>query len=371
MFATSRVGLPAPRVRESIRPGTIVYTEQFYFPEGWGGAQIPRDLTAHLVSQGWRVEVICGSDQYAPRASQDDTPDPRSAGVIVRKTPRLLGGDIHRRKLLKQAIFYLCCAPLVLLRPSPSIFVTQTNPPLLVVLVALAALLHRRPFVIIAQDIYPELLFAHGMVRSNGLRGRILRALFTWSYRHATVVVALSEGMRRRLLAKGVPSERIEIVSNWATGGVTIDRTGAKQVRCEWKLGDEFLVLYSGNIGIAHDVDTPIAAIKVLVKRCVKAQMLFVGKGPRLNVAIQAAGDAQHAIRFRPLVPSSRFAGIVGPRASCAGHAARRLRGAGDAEQGVRLHGSRPPHDLCRTAERLGDDPDRIRRRQVFSQRGR
>jgi len=129
---------------------TIVFAEQFYYPEAWGGAQLLRDLTTHLVASGCAVEVVCGSDPYAPEVDEDEVEDPRARGVVVRKTPRLFGGDIHRLKLLKQIVFYVCCAPLLLVRRRPTVFVTQTNPPLLVALVTIVALLHRRPFVIIA-----------------------------------------------------------------------------------------------------------------------------------------------------------------------------------------------------------------------------
>ena len=45
---------------------SVVFVEQFYYPEGWGGAELPRDLTIHLAASGEQVEVICGSEQYAP-----------------------------------------------------------------------------------------------------------------------------------------------------------------------------------------------------------------------------------------------------------------------------------------------------------------
>src|ERR1700761_540637 len=88
-------------------PRRLVFTEQFYFPEGWGGAQIPRDITIHLARSGLEVEVICGSDQYSPVEGQPGE-EPSAYGVSIRRAPRLLGGDVHRHKVLRQLWF--CCA---------------------------------------------------------------------------------------------------------------------------------------------------------------------------------------------------------------------------------------------------------------------
>jgi glycosyltransferase involved in cell wall biosynthesis len=297
-----------------VSPSTLVFAEQFYYPEGWGGAQLLRDLTTHLAASGWNVEVICGSDRYAPELAGDEADDPTVRGVEIRRTPRLFLGNIHRLKLLKQVAFYCCCLPLLLGRRRPSLFVAQTNPPLIVPLVALAALVHRRPFAIIAQDVYPEVLFAHGMVEAHGIAGRLLRQVFAWAYRRAARVVALGEVMRSRLIDKGADADRVVVISNWATGDVAFDRAKARELRAEWGLQDRFVILYSGNIGIAHDVETPMAALKLLLEWLPNVTLLFVGRGARLADAQRAAADAgvAHAVEFRPLVSSVRLPQTIG-----------------------------------------------------------
>jgi putative colanic acid biosynthesis glycosyltransferase WcaI len=292
---------------------SIVFTEQFYYPDGWGGAQLPRDLTMYLARAGARVRVICGSDQYV-EAAEDRGEDPTLAGVEIRRTPVLFAGDIHHRKLLKQLWFYLASVPLLLFGRAPDLFVTQTNPPLLVPLVAIVALLRRRPFVIIAQDIYPEVMFAHGMSRPGSWSGRMLSRIFAWAYRRATRVVSLGPVMARRLVAKGVDERRIEIISNWATGDESIDRGPHNRLREDWQLAGKFVLLYSGNIGIAHDVETPIEALRILLEYSPDVRLVFIGKGSRLADAQRAAAAAgvTHAVQFRPLVPAALLPQSIG-----------------------------------------------------------
>lgn len=283
---------------------TVVFTEQFYFPEGWGGAQLPRDITTHLAQAGWNVEVICGSEQYA-LLEGPVIEDPAESGVKVRRIPRLLPGKVHTFKLARQLWFCIAALPLLLFRRRPAVFVTQTNPPFIVPVIATVAALCRRPFVIIAQDLYPEVLIAHGMVAPGSVAAKSLAAWFGWAYRRATAVVSLGPVMTRRLISKGVRSERITMISNWATGGEDVVRGPENRLRREWGLEGRFVILYSGNIGIAHDVETAIGALREVLSGLPNVCLVFVGKGSRLPEAqriVQEAGLG-YAVQFRPLVP--------------------------------------------------------------------
>ncbi|MGI9258393.1 MAG: glycosyltransferase family 4 protein [Gammaproteobacteria bacterium] len=291
----------------------LVFIEQFYFPEGWGGAQLPRDVTTHLARNGFDVEVICGSDQYVPQ-EDDAVVDPRDAGVSIARIPRILSGDIQRLKLLRQLWFYLAAIPLLLVRRSPALFISQTNPPLVVPIVALAALLHRRPYAIVAQDIYPEIVFAHGMIQPGSLTGRILKRLFRWAYSRAALVISLGPTMSRRLVEKGVASERVQIVSNWATGAPDVVRGPENQLREAWGLEEKFVLLYSGNLGISHDIETPIRAVGELLNDIPQIRLVFIGKGSRLAEAeqlVQSLG-LDSAVQFRPFVRESQIPHSLG-----------------------------------------------------------
>jgi colanic acid biosynthesis glycosyl transferase WcaI len=281
----------------------VVFSEQFFFPDGWGGAQLPRDVTIHLARAGFAVEVICGSDQYAP-VDGDPGQDPSMFGVRIRRLPRLLRGDIHRLKLLRQLWFYVLAFPLLLIRRRPDAFVTQTNPPLLVPAVALVAFLRRSPFIIVAQDLYPEVMIAYGMLDPRGMAGRLLDRLFRWAYRRARCVVALGPTMRIRLVEKGVTPDRIVVISNWSTGGTSVVRGPENQLRRKWGLDGKFVILYSGNIGIAHDIETPILALKLALARAPGVRLVFVGKGSRLAEArsLAAVEGVCDQVLFKSLV---------------------------------------------------------------------
>ena len=291
----------------------LVFIEQFYYPEGWGGAQLPRDVTTHLAGAGFDVEVICGGDQYA-ETEDESMDDPRDAGVRIKRTWRLLGGDIQTAKLFRQLWFYLAAFPLLLFRRSPAIFVMQTNPPLVVPMVALAALIHRRPFIIIAQDLYPEVVFAHGMMRRDSMVGKILLGVFRWAYARARRVVSLGPIMSERLIGKGVLNDRIAYISNWSTGDQQIVRSSDNRLRSEWGLDNKFVLLYSGNLGISHDIETPILAMQELSQEFADIRLVFVGKGSRLAEAKALAkkAEVEHVVLFKSFVPFDQLPHSLG-----------------------------------------------------------
>lgn len=294
--ATSCVG-------DSSNRGTLVFVEQFYFPDGWGGAQLPRDITMSLAKGHWRVKVICGSDPYAPVIGEPQV-DPATVGVKISRIPRLFSGGIHRLKLLRQLWFYLAALPRLLFS-RVTIYVTQTNPPLVVPIVACIAKLRMRPFIIIAQDIYPEVLFAHTMLSRKSMIGRMLSWLFGWAYRRADTVVSLGPGMTRRLREKGVSTKAVCEICNWATGELTIPNEAENVLRSSWGLGGKFVVLYSGNIGIAHDVHTPVSAIARCKDAIPNIVLLFIGAGSRQSEAEALVKEfgVESFVQFRPFVP--------------------------------------------------------------------
>jgi colanic acid biosynthesis glycosyl transferase WcaI len=260
---------------------TIVFVEQFFYPEGWGGAQIPRDLATHLARGGYDVEVICGSDQYSP-VEGSAAPDPREAGVRIRRIPALFGGSIHKFKLVRQLWFYVAVIPLLLLRRPPALLILQTNPPLGVVLGSFAARLWRRPSIIIAMDLYPEVLVAHGSISKDSLITRTLNGLFRWSYRTASRVVALGPVMRERLIAKGVDAPKIVAIANWSTGSEGIVRGRENRLATEWGLEGKFVVLYSGNLGVAHEFETFLRGYAAACAQIPELILVVIGKGSRL-----------------------------------------------------------------------------------------
>lgn len=286
----------------------IVFIEQFYYPEGWGGAELPRMLTSYLARRNLDVEVICGGDLYSA-VEDPHCEDPRASGVRIRRTPRLFAGGIHRFKLLRQLWFYAASTPILLFRRRPDLLILQTNPPLGIVVGAFAARLWRRPLVIIAMDIYPEVVAAHGSLGRGSFLYRLLDGMFRWAYRSATRVVALGPVMAERLIAKGVEPNRIEEISNWSTGAAGVLRGSANPLLQSLGFHDRFVVGYSGNLGIGHEFETFLRGFAAALRDAPQLALVFIGRGNRLAEvkATAASLGIQDSVRFLDFLPAERM----------------------------------------------------------------
>ncbi|MGO9039154.1 MAG: glycosyltransferase family 4 protein [Steroidobacteraceae bacterium] len=304
-------------INESLEPVTraprqpkrrILFVEQFYYPDGWGGAELPLDLTIHLARTGFDVEVICGADQYAPLEAEPPC-DPRLHGIRIRRIPSLVRGHIHRVKMIRQVWFYAALLPLLLLRRPPDIVVAQTNPPLAVIVAAAVARMWRKPMMIIAMDIYPEVLFAHGAIRATGPLSRVLSRAFGWAYESAQRVVSLGPTMSERLMSKGVAHSRIVEISNWATGAAGLVSGSNNSLRTEWGLGDKFVLLYSGNLGLAHEFETLLRGVERAHRAVPSLRLIIVGRGNRLAAVRRRVGELgiESIVRFNDPLPAERL----------------------------------------------------------------
>lgn len=281
----------------------IVFVEEFYYPEGWGGAQIPRDITVDWAKSGYDVTVICSEAQYLS-VEGDAGRDPRAVGVCIRYVPRTRFSDWNRKGVLAQLWF--CAAAIWRMKVwhRPSLFVCQTNPPLMIIVLAFVACVLRRPLIVIAQDVYPDVVVAHGMLRSESVVGASLRFLFRYAYRRAARVISLGPKMTNRLEAKGVSASRIHEISNWATGDLSVTRGPANPLLQEWGLSGHFVLLYSGNLGVAHDSDTVLSAVAAVRTRLPHLRLVFIGKGGRIDQVMERADSLgiSDCVQCRPPV---------------------------------------------------------------------
>lgn len=289
--------------------GRLTLVEQYFYPDGWGGAEIPRDISIALQRSGFDVEVLCGAEQYAPHSGGDPDQDPTRFGVSIRRIPKVVPGSVRRARMLRLLWFCACALPLLLVRRRVDVIATQTNPPLVVPIVALAAALRRIPFIIIAQDVYPDVLFASGVAKSDSVMGRTLQRLFSWAYKRARRVVTLGSFMQRRIGAKGVDLSRMVTISNWATGDVRPVVGPDNPLRDRWDLRHRFVVLYSGNLGVGHEFATFLGGVRLAAASDARISVVFIGSGSRLDEVrdLTRKLGLQERVSFRDFVPAGEL----------------------------------------------------------------
>lgn len=157
--------------------------------------------------------------------------------------------------------------------------VLVSNPPLNV----FVPLFTRKKFSFIVYDLYPDSLFSQGFVKRNSFLGRWWMTKNKQIFAKADCVFTLSEDMKKAV-AQYVAEDKIKIVYNWAHDEHIRPIDKKENVfLTDLKLQDKFIVLYSGNMGMTHDIDV-LVDVADRLKENEKIHFLFIGEGAKKAV---------------------------------------------------------------------------------------
>jgi colanic acid biosynthesis glycosyl transferase WcaI len=128
----------------------------------------------------------------------------------------------------------------------------------------LLKMLRGTPFVFHIQDFQVDAALGLGMLQTGGLRGALLRAE-AFLLKQATKASTITEAMRKRLLAKGVPEDRTLLFPNWADISFITPRDRMNPMRATLGAGaEDVLVVYAGNMGEKQGLEIALDAAEQL-----------------------------------------------------------------------------------------------------------
>ena len=248
----------------------ILLLNQFFSPDTAPTAQLLSDVAHALAARGHSVTVICARGPYTGGAAH--TPTDRDGALRVLRVPatRFRHGVVGR--LLSYASFYWGAFWRALAARRPDLILTLTTPPLLSLIGTFLRALRGGRHYMWEMDVYPEIAVALGVLAPGSRLARAIGALADFSRRRADGVIALGPCMRDLLAARGVPPAKIRIAENWADGALLHP---APLPDCP-----PLTVLYSGNLGLAHEIATIGRAIELL-KDDDRFRFVFAGGGAR------------------------------------------------------------------------------------------
>jgi glycosyltransferase involved in cell wall biosynthesis len=258
----------------------VLVLNQYYWPGVEATANLLTELCEALAVD-YDVTVIAGA---APEATSRQE---RNGVEIV----RVRSTTYERSRLSRRALNYLTYVVGVMwkamLARRPDLVICMTDPPFIGAMARIVAVRFRAPLLVIAQDVFPEIAVKLGRLR-NPLVVRALGVLVGSSLRSADRVVAIGETMKRRLEEKGVQPDRIRVIPNW----VDVTRVRPAPRDNPWarehRLTRRFVVMHSGNVGHAQDLDTLIRACTFL-RDLDNLAVRIIGGGARREELIQLA----------------------------------------------------------------------------------
>ena len=277
----------------------VLFINQVFWPDVAATAQHADDLARDLVRRGHDVHVIASRSLYGRKGADLPSSEDRDGVRVHRVGVSLFGKSSVAARLLDFLLFYALAALKAFTVPRPDVVVSFTTPPFISLLgVALRAFRGCRA-VYWLMDLYPDVAVACGVMKERSLATRFFDAVNRFCLRRSDRVVVLGRCMEERVVAKrGVDASRVVRIGVWSDGSevAPVDRA-VNPYREEWGLGDRFVVMYSGNFGLGHDVETMLESAALLDDDD-RFRFVFVGGGkkkPRVEAFVRERG-LRHAV---------------------------------------------------------------------------
>lgn len=275
-----------------------LFINAYFQPEVIAFTHLERDMIEGLLEAGHSLSVLCPT----PTRGIDDATAVRYRRI---KQESLYNGKVNVRRFsapregknpIIRAFRYFWCNLMEYqlgkkYMDVDAVFCVSTPPTQGLLCAMVARTLSRKcgrkiPFIYSLQDIFPDSLVTTGLTQKDSLLWKIGRKIENFTYRHADRIIVISESMKRNILEKGVPEEKIEVISNW----IDVDATqpvprNENRLFEEFGLSrDKFTVVYAGNFGAAQGAEVVLSAAELLKDRA-DIQFAVFGGGAGFEAA--------------------------------------------------------------------------------------
>jgi len=191
-----------------------------------------------------------------------------------------------------------------------SLIYSASTPPTQGVLCGMVKKRLKVPFVYNLQDIFPDSLVNSGLTKKGSLIWKIGRRIEDYTYRSADKIIVISEGLKKNIIEKGVPEDKISVVSNWIDLDNIVPVPRSKNTLIE-ELGipsNKFIVVYAGNLGETQGADVILKAAADL-QSIEDIVFVIIGGGSEYDSICKSAKALPNVI-VHPLFPASRISEV-------------------------------------------------------------
>ncbi|TML48829.1 MAG: glycosyltransferase family 4 protein [Actinobacteria bacterium] len=288
---------------EGNRRPRLLVLNQYYWPGVEATAQLLTELCEALAEE-YEVEVVTG----VLHGHEDD---PRELERNNVRIVRVSSTSYERSELVHRAANYFSylgsALSYVLKAPAPDLVICMTDPPIVGDLGVIVGRRFDAPVLVISQDVFPEIATELGRL-GNPAVVAVLRGLVGAYLRRADRIVAIGETMRERLEAKGASPERVRVIPNWVDTTAITPQPRENQWAERHGLVSKFVVMHSGNVGHAQDLDSLVRAATFL-RDLDDLRIVIAGFGARHAemVALARRLEVGDLVRFFDYQPRDRL----------------------------------------------------------------
>ncbi|MGA7402235.1 MAG: glycosyltransferase family 4 protein [Candidatus Sulfotelmatobacter sp.] len=299
----------------------ILYISQYFPPEMGAPAARAAELSRHWISLGHEVTVLTGFPnhptgvvpaEYRVRFRRLVARERVDKVSVVRTWLLPFPNRKAHERMLNYSSFSISAASTGLFLSRPDV-VIASSPQLLVGLSGWwVARWKRVPFVFEVRDLWPESLAAVGLGNADSLLHKTLAKIAGFLYRSADRVVVVTAAFEDYLVEHWqMPREKVSVIENGVETQLFSPDAGTT-LRQELCAVGKFVVAYIGTMGMAHGLETVIAAAAQLQDTNPEIIFLVVGEGAeKERIVGLARGRALSNLRFIDQQPREKIPAYI------------------------------------------------------------
>ena len=260
----------------------ITIITQYFYPSHAATAQLMTDLAKGLSQKGYQVNIFTGTQ------AKYTTPELSNQAIINCAFSPIAASTSILSKIISSIFFLLNALKYVIfLLPRTTPLLIASNPPYAGILGTIFKIVRGGKYHFLLQDIFPESAVMSGIIQQNSFSVIFFKKLIYLTYKYADNIIVLSTSMQCFLENKYPElKEKIKVIENWAVEDIISCEKQANDFAQQYNLDKVFTVLYSGNLGRLHDIETIAEAANILKNTPI--QFVFIGDGAKTKVVKQA-----------------------------------------------------------------------------------
>jgi len=258
---------------------------QFFHPEVVSSAILPFETAEDLVKKGLNVKVLCGMPKNKRREEKPLSKETIN-GIEIK---RLKYAQLPKASKIGRLINYFSFLFAIILNWPRLInnkcTLVYSNPPVLPVITSINKGLFKVKYIFVSYDIYPDIALMTKQIKQNSFLHKLMNSINNRVDRNADRIIALSHDMKTYILKnrRGFDDSKITVIPNWYDNNgldvlSEIEDDEIVALRKKYSL----IILYSGNMGIAQDIQTIIDVAKSS-KNNKEILFIFTGSGQKVE----------------------------------------------------------------------------------------
>ncbi|MGK7931002.1 MAG: glycosyltransferase family 4 protein [Microcystaceae cyanobacterium] len=274
----------------------IFILTELYYPEQTSTGYYLTHI-AEALAQKREIVVITSlaTSAFVPLANYPECETKNKVKIL-----RCGGTSFDKNNLLGRIIngltrsFLIWLKALKLCKKNDTLIVV-TNPPLLPFIGLLLKWIKGIRLVTLIHDLYPEVLIATRLWKSNSLKVKVSQQFNRLLYQQSTQIITLGRDMSKRIYnyLNNKSTKQVTTISHWADLDDIYPYPKENNFFLkQLNLTDKFILLYSGNIGRTHDIES-IVEVATHLKTYPNYHFIIAGTGYKKQWLSQTIQTAQ------------------------------------------------------------------------------